>query len=44
MSLAEYAAMDVQWYLEAKTAIEAYRNGLAARKEADAHQARLRAG
>ena len=34
--------MDMQWYEEARTAITAYRQGVAARKQADATQAQLR--
>lgn len=35
---------DMQWYFEAKTAVDNFRQGQAARKDADEKQAQMKAG
>lgn len=44
MTMAEYAAMDMQWYEEAKTAISHYRQGQQAAKQIEQTRAGMRAG
>lgn len=44
MSMSEYAAMDMQWYEEARTAVLYYRQGQAARQSDDKARAEIRAG
>ena len=44
MSMTEYAAMDQQWYEEARTAVTWYRQGQQARRGDDAARAEIQAG
>jgi hypothetical protein len=42
--MAEYAALDMQWFEEARTAVRYYRQGQEARRGVDKARAELRAG
>ena len=44
MSMSEYAAMDMRWYEEARTAVLYFRQGQAARTSDDAARSAIQAG
>jgi hypothetical protein len=41
--MAEYAAMDMQWYEESRTAVQYFRQGQQARQAADSARDKIRA-